>query len=309
MDILELFDKHLELVQEHDTWLEYICPICKHSGLKIKKENSHYKNFKCNCDTRKISSYILSKSGEKIERKPREPPVFVPEIPNVLGVKLSLIENSLSLSVLESEYNPQAKIYYPYSETQRTIRINKIKSTGKKIIFPQVLSTGGWVNGIGDNLFPIYTDRFNVKRIQDEFVLREKRQCLIGELIIVVEGEKCVQYLQSQGIEAMSFLNVYTASMEKLKLVLGVSESLIPNLKQVLYIPDLDIPGLKKAVTIQQAFWSLGVPCKIFDIRTRLLSPIGKGINFDKGYDIADYIKENLDSNLMEIFENEFSNK
>jgi len=310
MNILELFDKYLELVQEHETWIEYNCPICKHSGLKIKKENEYYKNFKCNCDIKKISSYILSKSGEKIERRQREPPIVIPEIPNVLEVKLSPIQNALSLSVLESEYNnPQAKIYYPYSETQRTIRINKTKSTGKKIIFPQVLCTGGWVNGIGDNLFPLYTDRYSVKEVEEKLVLVVNRESLIGELIVVVEGEKCVQYLQSQGIETMSFLNTYTTSIEKLRLVLEVSESLIPNLKQILYIPDLDVPGLKKAVTIQQAFWSFGIPCKIFDIRAKLLEPIGRGINFDKGYDIADYIEENPDSNLMEVFENEFSSK
>lgn len=303
MDILELFDKYLDLVQEHETWIEYNCPICKHSGLKIKKENEYYKNFKCNCDIKRISSYILSKSGQKIEKKPRERPVLVPEIPNVLGVKLSPIQNALDLSVLESEYNnPQAKIYYPYSETQRTIRINKTKSTGKKIIFPQVLCTGGWVNGIGDNLFPVYTDRYSVKQIEEKLVLEVTRESLIGNLIVVVEGEKCVQYLQSYGIEAICILNSYTSSIDKIKLVLEANKSLIPNVKQFLYIPDLDKVGMDKAMKFQQASWSLGVPCKIFDIRGKLL----KSSNFESGYDIADYITENKDVNLVSTFEDEF---
>lgn len=303
MNILELFDKYLELVQEHETWIEYNCPICKHSGLKIKKENEYYKNFKCNCDIKKISAYILSKSGQKIERKTRERPILVPEIPNVLGVKLSPIQYGLSLSVLESEYNnPQAKIYYPYSETQRTIRVNKIKSTGKKIIFPQVLSPSGWINGMGDNLFPLYTDRFSVKTIEDEFALVEKRQSLSGELIVVVEGEKCVQYVQSQGIETMSLLNAYSSSLEKVKSVLELSKHLFPNVKQILYIPDLDSVGMKKAFTFQQASWSLGMPCKIFDLRGKLL----KSSDFEMGYDIADYITENKDVNLVSVFEDEF---
>ena len=303
MNILELFDKYLELVQEHETWIEYNCPICKHSGLKIKKENEYYKNFKCNCDIKRISSYILSKSGQRIERKPRERSVLVPEIPNLLEVKLSPIQKAINLSVLEDEYNnPYTKIYYPYSQTQRTIRINKIKSTGKKIIFPQVLSPGGWINGIGDNLFPIYTDNFSVKTIQDEFVLMEKRQCLIGELIVVVEGEKCVQYLQSQGIETISILNGYSSSLEKIKSVLEFSKPLIPNVKQILYLPDLDAPGTNKALMFQQASWSLGLPCKIFDLRAKLL----KSSNFEKGYDIADFIIENTDVNLVSMFEDEF---
>lgn len=304
MGILELFDKHLELVQEHETWLEYNCPLCKHSGLKIDKRTLAYKNFKCNCNTKKISSYILGKSSEyKVERKQREPPVIIPEIPNVLGVKLSPIQNALTLSVLESEYNnPYAKIYYPYSNTQRTIRINKTKSTGKKIIFPQVLCTGNWVNGIGDNLFPIYTDRYSIKKIDEKLVLEVNRECLIGELIVVVEGEKCVQYLQSYGIEAICILNSYTTSIEKIKLVLEANESFIPNVKQFLYIPDLDKVGMDKAMKFQQASWSLGIPCKIFDIRGKLL----KSSNFESGYDIADYITENKDVNLTSIFEDEF---
>lgn len=306
MNILELFDKYLELVQEHETWIEYNCPICKHSGLKIKKENEYYKNFKCNCDIKRISSHILSKSGQKIERKPKELPIVIPSILNILGVKLSPIQNPPNIYLLDEDYrNLDIKLHYFYSDTQRTLRINRVKSTGKKIIFPQVLIGSSWVNGIGSNLFPIYTNQFTYKYLLDE--LFTNRPYLKGEVIVVVEGEKCVQYLQSRNVECISILNGYSNSLEKIKLVLEDSKSLIPNVKQFLYIPDLDAVGIKKASTFQQASWSIGLPCKIFDIRDRLLSPIGKGIGFDKGYDIADYIEENPSTNLMEIFENEFS--
>lgn len=303
MSILELFNKHLELIQEHETWIEYNCPICKHSGLKIKKENEYYKNFKCNCDIKRISSYILSKSGQKMERKSRKLPVIIPSIPNVLGVKLSSIQNPPNLRTLETIYSDlEAKIYYFYSDTQRTLRVNRVKSTGKKIIFPQVQTNSGWVNGIGDNTFPVYSNY-----ISNYESSRINREYLNGEVIAVVEGEKCVQYLQSRNVECISILNGYSNSLEKIKLVLENSKSLIPNVKQFLYIPDLDAVGIKKASIFQQASWSLDIPCKIFDIRDRLLSPVGKGIGFDKGYDIADYIEENPNTNLMEIFENEFS--
>jgi hypothetical protein len=63
---------------------------------------------------------------------------------------------------------------------------------------------------------------------------------------------------------------------------------------------------MKKSIVFQKASWSIGIPCKIFDIRSKLLEPIGKGINFDRGYDIADYIAENRNVNLVEIFEDEF---
>jgi hypothetical protein len=292
MDILDLFASRLELVKEHSTWIEYLCPKCKSTGLKINKNTSKYKNFKCSCNIQSISYEIFKNSDILYEKKERirEPPVIIQGIPNILNVKLSPIYLPPSLHNLDGIYSDlSAKITYPYSDKQRTLRINKVKKTGKKIVFPQVLTLNGWVNGIGDNIFPLYTSQ----------------RTLIGELIIVVEGEKCVDYLNTQGIEAISYHTTYSESLEKIKNVLEVSKSFIPNIKQFLYIPDLDVPGLRKAIIFQQASWSLGIPSKIFDIRTKLKL----GLHFKGGYDIADYISENPETNLKEIFENEFSAK
>lgn len=294
MDILELFASRLVLVKEHSTWIEYLCPKCKSTGLKINKNTQRYKNFKCSCSIQSISYEIFKNSSIPYEKKMKELPIIIQEVSNLLNVKLSPIFNTPSLHNLNEVYsNPDAKITYSYSNTQRTLRINKVKSSGKKIIFPQVLVSSGWVNGIGDNLFPIYTNQ----------------RPLIGELILVVEGEKCVEYSNTQGIEAFTYHTTYSYSLEKIKKVLMLSKSLIPNVKQFLYIPDLDVPGLKKATVFQQASWSLNIPTKIFDIRTKLLEPLEQGLNFKRGYDIADYIEENPNNSLKEIFEDEFSSR
>ena len=288
MDVLDLFSERLELIKEHESWIEYICPLCKSNGLKINKENGFYKNYKCNCDTKRISSYIFANSDYKKQRKPREVPIVIPEVPNVLGVKLSPI-TSTNLYELNTKYEDANRVInYPYSQTQRTLRINRIKSTGKKIIFPQVTVNDNWINGIGDSIFPIFTNELTLK----------------GNLIVVVEGEKCVEYLQSQGVETMSILNTYTTSIEKIKLVLS-DRSKIPSVTQFLYIPDLDSVGIKKAITFQQATWSLSIPTKIFDIRKKLL----ESTDFKRGYDIADYIIENKNFKLVKVFENEFSSR
>jgi hypothetical protein len=296
MDVLDLFSERLELIKEHESWIEYVCPLCKNSGLKINRNTGYYKNYKCNCDTKKISAYIFINSTEyRKQRKPREVPAVIPEIPNVLGVKLPLIrKNDLSVTStnlcdLNTKYEDTNRaISYFYSPTQRTLRINRIKSTGKKIIFPQVVVNDNWVNGVGDSIFPIFTNELTLK----------------GNLVVVVEGEKCVEYLQSQGIETMSILNTYTTSIEKIKLVLS-DRSKIPNITQFLYIPDLDVVGIKKAVIFQQATWSLGIPTKIFDIRKKLLG----STDFKRGYDIADYIIEDNNFNLVRMFEDEFSTR
>lgn len=286
MDVIELFSERLELIKEHESWVEYVCPLCKSNGLKINKENGFYKNYKCNCDTKRISSYIFVNSEYKRQRKPREVPIVIPEVPNVLGVKLSLI-TSTNLYELNTKYEDANRVIsYPYSQTQRTLRINRIKSTGKKIIFPQVVVKDNWVNGVGANTFPIFTNNLTLK----------------GNLIVVVEGEKCVEYLQSQGIEAVSLLGSYTTSITKIQEVINISSNLFSNVKQFLYLPDLDAKGMQKAETFQRAIWGIKVPCKVFDLRAKLV----KSSNFVLGYDIADYITENNNVNLTEVFENEF---
>jgi len=69
---------------------------------------------------------------------------------------------------------------------------------------------------------------------------------------------------------------------------------------------DLDEVGVKKALIFQQAVWELELPCKIFDLRSRLLESKGYGLDFKRGYDVADYILEFPDTNLASVFENEF---
>lgn len=309
MEILDLFNKRLELKKSHSTWNEYQCPICSEGTVKLNKKDNKYKNYNCNCDTKRITAIVFKGSGYKKTESIKEIPVIIPEIPNLLNVRLSLIGNVSSVNELQSKYESSSNtVSYLYSSNQRTLRINKTKSTGKKIIFPQViLGSSSWMNGIGDTIFPIFTNLLTLKERSCEVV--SFRPCFRGELIVAVEGEKCVEYLQSQNIECFTILNAYGHNLEKIKLAIGASKNFIPNLKQLLYIPDLDPVGIKKAIVFQQASWSLGIPCKIFDIRDKLLAPIGKGIHFDKGYDIADYVEENLNGNLVEVLENEFSSK
>lgn len=316
MDIIDLFNQRLELKESHSTWNAYQCPLCSSGTVKLDKNSNKYKNWNCNCNTKRITALIFKDSGYKRRERVKEIPVVINPLPNISNVKLAHITNPPNIYELDKKYSDlENLIYYLYSASQRTIRINRTKKTGKKIIFPQiVVCSSSWINGIGDTIFPLFTNSLVLLDVVvEEDYIREKlfsiRPSFNGELVVVVEGEKCVEYIQSQGIECFSILNAYGYDLEKIKLSISSSKSFMPNLKQLLYIPDLDAVGIKKSVTFQQASWSLGIPCKIFDIRDKLLSPIGKGINFDKGYDIADYIQESPNSNLMEIFENEFSNQ
>lgn len=291
MNVLELFEQRLELIKEYPSWVEYICPLCKSNGLKINKVTSYYKNYKCNCDTKKITAYIYRDSGITYVPKAKETPKVIESIPNLVDLKLNIIYNSSSLIDLNNKYlDLDGEAIYKYSTNQRTKRINRLKSNGKKVVIPQSLSNSGWINGIGENTFPIFTNR----------------ETLVGELIAVVEGEKCVEYLNYKGIEGISLLGSYTTSITKIQEAIDVSRSKIPNIKQFLYLYDLDEVGVKKALVFQQAVWEIKIPCKIFDIRTKLLEPKGYGLDFKRGYDVADYILEFPDTNLVSVFENEF---
>lgn len=287
MEIIELFEQKLELVKEYPSWIEYLCPLCRNTGLKINKVTSYYKNYKCNCDTKRITASIYQDSGITYVPKPKQVPKLIESVPNLSNLKLSIVDNPPLLTDISGKYlNLDGVVIYQYSTNQRTKRINRLKSNGKKVVIPQTFSNGSWVNGIGEGTFPIFINQ----------------RTLVGELIVVAEGEKCVEYLNYKGVEAMSFLGSYSTSITKIQEVIEISRCYIPNATQFLYLPDLDAKGMQKADIFQKAVWEIGLPCKIFDLRGELV----KSTNFVQGYDIADYITENKDVNLVEVFENEF---
>lgn len=291
MQVIELFEQRLELVKEYPSWIEYLCPLCRSEGLKINKFTGYYKNYKCNCDTKRITAYVYQDSGITYVPRQRQVPKIIEPVPNLLNTKLTTLTNPPLLTDLNDKYsNLDGEVVYKHSEYQRAKRINRVRSTGKKIVIPQVFINGSWVNGIGEGTFPLFTNQ----------------RTLLGELIIAVEGQKCVEYLNYKQIEAISLLGSYTTSITKIQEVVEISRSLVPNIKQFLYLPDLDAVGLNKALIFQKAVWEMKLPCKIFDLRTKLLEPKGCGLDFKRGYDVADYIVDFPDSNLVRVFEDEF---
>jgi len=291
---IELFEQRLELVKEYHSWIEYVCPLCKSEGLKINKSTGYYKNYKCNCDTKRITAYIYQDSGITYVPREKVVPKVIEPVPNLLDIELTTITNPPLLTDLNDKYSDlDGEVVYKHSSYQRAKRINRVRSTGKKIVIPQVLIKGSWVNGIGEGTFPLFTNQ----------------RTLVGELIIAVEGQKCVEYLNYKQIEAISLLGSYTTSTTKIQEVIDISRSLVPNVKQFLYLPDLDAVGLNKALIFQKAVWEMKLPCKIFDLRTKLLEPKGCGLDFKRGYDVADYILEFPDSNLVSVLENEFRDR
>lgn len=294
MQTIELFEQRLELVKEYHSWIEYVCPLCKSEGLKINKSTGYYKNYKCNCDTKRITAYIYQDSGITYVPREKVVPKVIEPVPNLLDIELTTITNPPLLTDLNDKYSDlDGEVVYKHSSYQRAKRINRVRSTGKKIVIPQVLIKGSWVNGIGEGTFPLFTNQ----------------RTLVGELIIAVEGQKCVEYLNYKQIEAISLLGSYTTSTTKIQEVIDISRSLVPNVKQFLYLPDLDAVGLNKALIFQKAVWEMKLPCKIFDLRTKLLEPKGCGLDFKRGYDVADYILEFPDSNLVSVLENEFRDR
>lgn len=287
MDVLELFEQHFKLVREYPSYLEYNCPFCYKEGLKIKRLDGSYDLYKCTCNVKRIFPYLRELSNLPYVPKLKQVPKVIESVPNLSNLKLSIITNPPLLTDLSNKYQDlDGVVIYQYSTNQRTRRINRCKSDGKKRVIPQTPKSGGWVNGIGESTFPVFTNR----------------RILLGELVVVAEGEKCVEYLNYKSIEAMSLLGSYSTSITKIQEVLELSRSLVPNVVQFLYLPDLDAKGMQKADIFQKAIWEMKLPCKIFDLRGELV----KSTNFVQGYDIADYITENKDVNLVEVFENEF---
>lgn len=291
MGILELFQQRLEYIREVPSELEYRCPFCNSEGLKINKVTGKYDLYKCRCNVRRIYPYLTEGSDTLYVPKSRQVPKIIEPIPNLLNIVLTRLTNPPLLADLNDKYsNLDGEVVYKHSSYQRAKRINRVRSTGKKIVIPQVFTNGSWVNGIGEGTFPLFTNE----------------RTLVGELIVAVEGQKCVEYLNYKQIEAISLLGSYTTSTTKIQEVIDISSSLVPNVKQFLYLPDLDAVGLNKALIFQKAVWEMKLPCKIFDLRTKLLEPKGCGLDFKRGYDVADYIVNFPDNNLVSVLEDEF---
>lgn len=294
MNILD-FKHLLEVIEETNSYVKAICPVCHEPNLKISKSSTARGAYKCYanyCQSKLIreklnitgilgANYELSPYRREVVPSPFSDSSIVSRIASSCPV--STIEGSLmtcippgplqrlqSLFDVDGETVSKVTTFYPYSETQRVCRVDTIP--GKKVIYLQVKNKKGeWQLSKGRNLWPPYLRGIDLNQCE-------------GNTLLMVEGEKTAEFAKTELSLACTTVATPFFQIEGLYRVLRFLFSKYKNVLQIMYVPDNDIPGISKAEHVQMVCNYLKKPCLIVPPQTFL----GLSIIPPKGFDIAD---------------------
>ena len=175
------------------------CPVCLDDNLKINKNNGAYKCWSQYCDPKEIRGKLNLSSVFGRKHKVISPFARVKHL-KALEVDLPSeiqIQRAEKLSVAKATaYNylgyPALLTVYKYSPNQEVMRIEykEAEKRIKKFFFKVTKSDG--------------TEEFIKGSEPWQWYGEEDLQPQSGNAVIVVEGEKCADYLRSRNFVALS---------------------------------------------------------------------------------------------------------
>ena len=168
------------------------------------------------------------------------------------------------------------RTHYWYSNSQRVVRIDRVDG---KSIFPQFLNGSVWVNGAGDRSWAPY----GLSRL---LPYPGKTN-----LILVIEGQKCVEIAHSRGIPALCLEGGDYSHQTMFDKLRAIRDRLERSLLVVL--PDYDLDGNRKAQQIIHT-------ARYFSLPTLLLDPLQIESDLKAGDDIEQMPSLSADR-LLEI--------
>ena len=245
----------------------YYCPACGGHNLTFSPEGK----WMCwNDPTREHRIEIMMRLVPEFKRsEPRTQPVARISIPNIHPLQLGypLITDEV-LSGVSGD-----RTSYRYSQHQRVMRID---GKYQRYIFPQHRSGREWVNGAGDRSWCVY----GLSRL---LPYPGKTN-----LILIVEGQKCVEIAHHRGIPAICLeagdYSIQT-SFDKLRQIQSTFKRLL-----LAVLPDYDLTGNYKATRIIHT-------AKYFSLPTLLLDPLSISPTLEAGDDLEQM--PNLDPDLL----------
>jgi hypothetical protein len=251
----------------------YICPACAGHNLTFSRLGA----WNCwNDPTRAHRLEIMAAlvpdfncSGYTPRVKSEPCPIILPRVHPAL-LHFPLIKRELLSDVVGR------RTHYWYSHSQRVVRIDYADD---KSIFPQFLNGSAWVNGAGDRSWAPY----GLSRL-----LPYPGK---SNLILVTEGQKCVEIAHSRGIPALCLEGgdySHQTMFDKLRAIRDRLERLL-----LVVLPDYDLDGNRKALQIIQT-------AKYFSLPTLLLDPLEIEPTLGAGGDIEQMPSLDADR-LMEI--------
>lgn len=282
--ILNHVDK-LSIVRETTTHYVARCPVCGDDNLKIKKTSPHKGAYKCwshNCtgeDMRQklgIKRSLLAPKNKKplVRLKPRKVPFTGTHLLEVFDYQ----PLQPKIKKFSAGYTTQETLY-PYSETQRVLRIDNLQ-TKTKYVFIQYLSEDfTWISGAGTSIWPVYTHGV-------EHVLQENK----ADTVLFVEGEKTAEFVKERGLVALTLMSSgFYLQLDKTLMLFRLK---YPHIRNIFFVPDFDDPGLDKATKFQLSCWRNQLACSIIPMSSIVPNPY-------EGMDLAD-----LDETLFLQFKN-----
>lgn len=237
----------------------YHCPVCGDDNFYVDPRSHKWGCFSTGCDHQSIIEALSPKSEwlkekgfytETQKQKFQEEKIMTKSKTNT-QVNYS-IAPSIARVVTLTDYNKPNIVEgfdeeiittYFYSEEKRVIR-KDIPEKGKEIRPQYRDANKKWVTGKGEGLWGLYQ-------------LNHLTHNIVGNWLIIVEGEKCAEYFLSEGILATTpQSNEYTEKSlrEPLKTLQA------NGLKGIVILPDHDKPGYAKAEKLEKIADSLEIP-------------------------------------------------
>ncbi len=243
----------------------YWCPACGGHNLTFSSEGK----WMCwNDPTRAHRLEIMAVLVPNLKlSNPKPEPVYYPTV--VLNIHSSQLGFPLMCPgdlLVEVDRN---RTHYSYGHGQRVVRID---IPGDKIIYPQHLDGEFWVNDAGNRPWLPYA------------ISRYLPYPGKTNLILIVEGQKCVEIAHKRGIPALCLEGgdySQRTIFDKLRAIKNRFERVL-----LVVLPDNDLPGSRKAEKIIHA-------ARYFSLPTLLLDPIDLDPGLAIGGDIEQMV--NLD--------------
>jgi hypothetical protein len=265
----------------------YWCPACGCHNLTFSPEGK----WMCwNDPTRAHRLEIMARLVPDFKQsKPRQSEsISYPIVPSIHPQQLGY---PLMTDEVLSEFKGNRTIYH-YSPSQRVMRIDWV---GDKSIFPQHFHQKEWINGAGSLPWCVYG------------LSRLLPYPNVVNLILVVEGQKCVDIAHSRGIPALCLEGGDYSSQtafDKLRAIRHkfVGEACTQRNRLLLAVlPDFDLAGNYKSNWIIHT-------ARYFDLPTLLLDPLQIEPALTVGGDIEQM--ERCDRNLvMQVVKSTLSTK
>ena len=269
---IDAFRKSVEVIEETNSFLRAVCPLCKGTSLKMNLSESHeyYGAYKCwsnNCPNEELRLALDLPKSTISNNDPFRPSnvfgkssVFAPS--KLLRSATTYYPDSFAgkefLTLRNYVPTPKVKIVsgnslfeksmYQYSPYLRVLRIDK-QGSEKKIYIQNWTPEDGWIPGTGDHIWPV----FGMNQ-----VLLSSNNYITSDSVVFVEGEKCAEYLRSKGCAAFTFMSGAFYGDLMFKSIL-VFRYFFPRISNIIFIKDCDQAGTLKETYVREGFSKQGL--------------------------------------------------